>query len=41
MSPYLTEIESSLPRLLSLFDSDPTNMSYGQGGSVLLVMEAH
>ncbi len=30
-NPYLKEIRANLPRLLSLFDSDPTSASYGMG----------
>ena len=30
-NPYLTEIQSNLPRILSLIDRDPTNASYGMG----------
>lgn len=30
-NPYLKEIRANLPRLLALFDSDPTSASYGMG----------
>lgn len=30
-NPYLQQINSVLPRLLALFDSDQTNQTYGQG----------
>jgi hypothetical protein len=31
LNPYLNEIRQSLPRLLALFDADPTSASYGMG----------
>ena len=31
VNPYLEEIQANLPRLLSLFDLDPTSSSYGFG----------
>lgn len=30
-NPYLEDIRANLPRLLALFDSDPTSASYGMG----------